>query len=517
MEMLLRTQKTNMLAILLLTVSVAPVSLASSADIPEHLAGLDSHVESAMQTMELPGLALAIVDESGIVVTKGYGVRTNGSSSRVNEKTLFEIGSITKAFTATAVGILVESGDLDWQTPIRNHIPYFELDDPYVTEAFTVADALSHRGGYSDSYYYEVVPDMDRREFIRRLKYEKPSIPFRTGFAYHNAFFTVAGELIPVVTGVSWASFVQDRILAPLGMNSTLVSADGIEGQTNIATPHVLTTSGMESFSRRVDEVDVFPEAGAILSNADDMARWCQFQIGGTTLGDGVLINSKTHAEMRTQHSMGTFSWFGTWGYGNTRAGYGLGWMLFDYRDDEDQLVAHGGSVDGVQAWMVYSPKNKYCIAMMSNGDWSGDPAHFAIANWIQDRYLGLEKKDWISDLLQPERDAMVQNVQQRASKDGKNTEIPFSQPITEYVGEYVHSSYGHLIVERQGLNLKVRLGNYQTTAEHWRGEVFFLDWAQPGDENAFMTFDVSSRGKISGLSLDWAGDDFAFSRVPDH
>jgi len=466
--------------------------------------------------MELPGLTLAIVDETGVVVSRGYGVREMGSSDRVDEETIFEIASITKAFTATAIGSLVEAGDLTWQTPIRQHIPYFELDDPYVTEAFTVADALSHRGGYSDSYYYEVAPEMERRELIRLLKFEEPAIPFRTGFAYHNALFMVAGELIPVLTGTSWESYIQNRILTPLGMNSTLLNLDGIDDQENIATPHVLTTGGMEPFSRRTDDADEMPETGAILSNANDMARWCQFQISNEAFGDDAPISSEMQAQMRIQHASGTFSWFGNWGYGNTRAGSGLGWLLFDYRGDEDQLVAHGGSVDGIQSWMVYSPKNKYCIALMSNGDWSGDPVHFAIANWIQDRYLGLDEKDWISDKLQSEREAMVRYVQERASERGKNTGIPFSQPIADYVGEYAHPSYGSLTVELHGADLKVRLGNYQTTAQHWRGETFFLDWAQPGDENAYITFAVSPRGDIPGLSLDWAGDEFEFSRVPD-
>lgn len=505
----------NLVAIMLLVASCVPVSLASPAKLPEHLAGLDDHVADAMQTMEVPGLALTIVDESGIVVAKGYGVREVGSSTLVDEETLFEIGSITKTFTATAVGILVERGDVNWTTPIREHIPYFELNDPYVTEAFTLTDALSHRGGFIDSYYYDVNPDMGRIELIRKLKYEKSSMAFRTGFTYHNALFAVAGEFIPILTDVNWATFVQERILDPLGMNSTLVSSNGIEGRNNIAMPHVLTTDGMKLFSRPSDDKDAIPETGAILSNANDMARWCKFQLGDKALEGDAPISSETLAQMRTQYAIGTFDWFGKWGYGNSHAGYGLGWMLFDYRGDEDQHVAHGGSVDGIQSWMVFSPKNKYCITMMSNGDWSGDAAHFAIANWIHDRYLGLDKKDWVSDLLQADRNAMVKEVQQRASKEGKNTDISFSQTITDYAGEYSNASYGDFAVKRQDNKLEIRLGIYKTIAEHWRGETFFLNWAQPGDANAFMTFNVSPRGVVTGLSLNWAGDEIEFPRVP--
>ena len=355
---------------------------------------------------------------------------------------------------------------------------------------------------------------MDRKELIRRLQYEKPATPFRTGFEYHNALFTVAAELIPILTGKNWASFVEERILNPLGMNSTLITADGVEDQENIATPHVLTTNGMESFVRRSDESDPIPEAGSILSNAIDMARWCQFQLQDERLGDNLPVKGQTLAQMRTQYALGTFSWFGRWGYGDIRAGYGLGWMLFDYRGDEDQLVAHGGSVDGIQSWMVLSPRNKYCIVMMSNGDWSGDPAHFAIANWIQDRYLGLDERDWISDLLTSDRDAMVEQVQNRASKKGKNTSIASSQPVADYTGEYANPSYGKLIVELQDERLKIQLGVYGTVAEHWRGEMFYLDWAQPGDSNAFITFDVSPAGEVTGVSLDWGGEEFEFTRV---
>ena len=503
------------MAVVFLAVVLAPVSLASSTPLPRHLAGLDEHVVSAMLTMELPGLALTVVDESGVVITKGYGVRETASLDKVNEDTLFEIGSITKTFTATAVATLVEKGDINWTTPLKEHIPYFELNDPYVTDAFTLADGLSHRGGYLDSYYYDINPDMGRKELIHRLKYEKPSTPFRTGFEYHNAIFAVAAEVIPALTGDSWESVVQERILDPLGMNSTLLTSDDIKGHRNIAVPHVLKTGGMMSFSRRTGEADPIPEAGSILSNAKDMARWCQFQLGDKALMDKVPVSSETIVQMRTQYASGTFSWFDKWGYGNRRAGYGLGWQLFDYRQDADQLVSHGGSVDGIQSWMVFSPRNKYCIVMMSNGDWSGDSAHFAIANWIQDRYLQLDKTDWISEVLQSDRDAMVEQVQQRSSKEGKNTAIPFSQPITDYAGEYSNPSYGELSVKPSGDELYIQLGSYKTVAEHWRGEVFFLDWAQPGDANAFMTFGVSPRGEITGLLLVWAGDKFEFRRVP--
>lgn len=505
----------KLLTVLFLGISIIPVSVASSADSPGHLEGLDDHVIAAMQTMQLPGLALAIVDESGIVITRGYGVQKIDSSARVDDKTLFEIGSITKTFTATAIGVLVERGDISWATRVREHIPYFELDNPYVSDAFTLADALSHRGGYVDSYFYDYSNDMGRAELIRRLKFEKPVKPFRTGFEYHNAIFATAAEVIPVLTGESWVSFIKDRIFKPLGMDSTLVTPDSLEGRDNVATPHVLKMNGMESFSRNIDAGDPIPEAGSIISNAQDMARWCQFQIGGEAPGESIPVSRETLAQMQTQYTIGTFSWFGKWGYGNVRAGYGLGWMLFDYRGDEDQLVAHGGSMDGIQAWMVYSPKNKYCIAMMSNGDWSGDPVHFAIANWIQDRYLGLAGKDWIADLLLSERDAMAQRVQRRASEKGKNNEIPFSQSISEYVGGYTNPSYGELTVVQQGPKLKIRLGSYQAVAEHWRGEMFFLDWAQPGDSNAHIIFDVSPTGEVTGLSLDWAGDVFDFSRIP--
>jgi CubicO group peptidase (beta-lactamase class C family) len=502
------------LAILIVGFSGVPHSQASKKQLPEHIAGLDEQVESAMKIMELPGLALTVVDQSGVVVAKGYGVRKKGDPDRVDEKTLFEIGSITKAFTATAIGRLVESGQITWQTPIKKHIPYFELNTPYITDVFTVADALSHRGGYRDSYFYDVVPNMTQKEFIRRLKFGKTSMPFRTGFEYHNALFAVAGKLIPELTGDSWSSYVQKQILTPLGMNATLVTDDKVSEQKNIAIPHVLTLDGMQSFSRRLDEVDIIPEVGAIISNANDMARWCQFQISDEERS--AIINQKTHAEMRSQQTIGTFSWLGKWGYGNTRAGYGLGWMLFDYRGDEDQLVAHGGSVDGVQSWMVYSPKNKYCIAMMSNGDWSGDPVHFAIANWIQDRYLGLDKKNWNSN-LQSEQEDMLEGLKQQALKKGKNSKIPFSQPISEYTGKYTNDSYGDLIVKREGAGLRIQLGNYQTVAEHWRGETFYLNWAQPGDPNAYVTFNVSPKGKITGVLLDWVGDQFEFTLVSNN
>src|SRR5262249_13260727 len=140
-----------------------------------------------------------------------------------DDHTLFSIGSISKSFTAMALGMLVEEGKLSWDDPVTQYLPYFQLYDPYVTREFTLRDLLVHRSGLPEFcggiLWYG--SDYSREEVVKRLRYIKPVSSFRSTFGYQSVTYMAAGEVIRAVTGKSWEDFIRERIFTPLDMKES--------------------------------------------------------------------------------------------------------------------------------------------------------------------------------------------------------------------------------------------------------------------------------------------------------
>jgi hypothetical protein len=292
-------------------------------------------------------------------------------------------------------------------------------------------------------------------------------------------------------------------------MTATVADPADLDGIENRALPHILTEDGILELPQSSWHLtDAIPSTGVIVSSANDMAKWCSYQIHAGVPAVTPSISDGTLHDMRTVHVSGVFDWFPAWGYGRSRAGYGLGWKLFDYRDDSDQHVTHGGATRGMQAWMVVSQNHDYAIAMMSNAGWAGDRVHFAIANWIHDQYLGLEPVDWTGEKLKAYRVAFDKWLADREPKKPKNTSLPPSFPLSHYAGTYEHPMLEPILVTPDKDQLVVEMGVLQATAEHWGGDVFYIDWANEAP-NGFLTFSTGSRNIVTALTYDdgWTND----------
>src|SRR5512147_750817 len=157
----------------LIVVLVAASALAQSLP-----ADLDSYVERTMKTFEVPGIAVAVVKDGKVLLTKGYGVRDVGKPAPVTEHTLFGIASNSKAFTAAALAMLMDEGKLKWDDPITTYLPWFQLYDPYVTRELTIRDALSHRSGLglgAGDLMFFPPSKLTREESLRHARFIKPA------------------------------------------------------------------------------------------------------------------------------------------------------------------------------------------------------------------------------------------------------------------------------------------------------------------------------------------------------
>ena len=278
----------NCFALLLLGTLLAVNAAAQAQPQPPDL---DAYVERVMKSFQVPGLCVAVVKDGKVVVAKGYGVRKLGEATPVDAHTNFGIGSNTKAITATALGLLVEDGKLEWDAPVGRYLPWFQMWDPYVTRELTVRDLLVHRSGLglgAGDLLWWPASTYNRREIVRRLRFVRPATSFRTAYAYDNVLYLVAGEVIEAVSGQTWEEFVRTRILQKAGMNGSNVSHSAAAAGGNVAMPHA-RVEGVVQPVKPFDSDNTNP-AGGINSNAEDMAKWMLVQLSGGQLADGTRL-----------------------------------------------------------------------------------------------------------------------------------------------------------------------------------------------------------------------------------
>src|SRR4051794_30301917 len=366
--------------ILVLYVSVAGQAQSRTAPVD-----LDGWVERAMRTFEVPGLALTVVKDGTVVTAKGYGVRKLGEPAAVDAQTLFGIASNTKAFTATALGLLVEDGKIRWDAPVIDYVPWFQMSDPYVTREMTVRDLLVHRSGLglgAGDLLWWPASTYDRKEIARRLRYIQPATSFRSAYAYDNVLYLVAGELIETISGQTWENFVSSRILAKVGMTGSNVRHSAAAGGGNVAATHARVDGTVRPIAPF--ESDNTNPAGGINSSAEDMAKWLRVQLSGGMLADGTRLFSAATARQLT--SIVTPIPIGDPppelpALKMNFRGYGLGFDIRDYRGHK--LVMHSGGLPGYVSRVMMIPDLNVGVAVLTNQE-SGE-AFDAIALHVLD------------------------------------------------------------------------------------------------------------------------------------
>lgn len=270
----------------------------ASAQNAGDLTSLDEFISSVMREWKVPGLAIAVVKDGKVIVSRGYGYRDMEKKLPVTPQTLFAIASITKSFTVSALGMLVDEGKFDWDKPVRDYLPGFRLSDQIATEQMTARDLVAHRSGLPSHDLMWVDTDFTRKEMFDRLRYLRPSKPFRSNYQYQNLMFMTAGYLAGQIAGMTWEFLVKQKILGPLGMNHSNFSVNDSQNSENFALPYVRVDEEVKNVPfRNVDEVG---PAGSINSNVEEMIRYVQFHITKGRYGGKQLLSQHCAEQMQT-------------------------------------------------------------------------------------------------------------------------------------------------------------------------------------------------------------------------
>jgi CubicO group peptidase (beta-lactamase class C family) len=483
--------------------AAAAAAPRAAAAQPAPLAGLDAWIERALPAWEVPGLAIAVVRNDSVIHARGYGVRELGGADRVDEHTLFAIASTTKAFTAAALGMLVDEGTLGWDDHVSRWLPEFQLVDPFITRSLTVRDLLTHRSGIARSDNIWIAAPYDRGEILRRARHLPVAGAFRSEYGYHNVMYIAAGETVAAATSQSWDDFLEQRIFRPLGMTRSTSRAAVVETRGNVATSHSRDDGRVVIMPRR--NYDNIGGAGAVFSSAHDLARWLRLQLGRGEFDGKRLIEAGTVREMHAPQTVMRADTVAERMFPGTNfRAYGLGWNLQDY--DGHKIVHHSGTINYTRTHVAMVPDRNIGVAVIAN--LSTSDLQRAVMLRVIDALLGLPPREWSDEYLELARRANERSAEQAASLDAARlTDTRPSLPLERYAGTFTNALYDDVTLTLEDGRLVLRYTpDYVADLEHWHLDTFRAAWRTAGFGRAFIAFTIDPRGRAQRLELDGFG-----------
>ncbi len=510
--------RTRALLPLLLLLFVAAAGQAQPRAAVAPPADLDAYVARVLKAFDVPGLSLAIVKDGQVVVAKGYGVRTLGQPAPVDATTLFGIASNTKVFTATALGMLVEDHQIEWDAPVRRYLPWFAMSDPYVTRELTVRDLLVHRSGLglgAGDLLWWPSSTYDRKEIARRLQFIPLATSFRGAYAYDNVLYLVAGEVIEAASGQPWEDVVETRILRRVGMSGTNVRHSAAAAGGNVASTHA-PVNGRVQVIRPFDSDNTNP-AGGINSNAEDMAKWMSVLIARGRLADGsALVSEETWRQITTMVTPTPINPAPAPEIAALRpqfSGYALGLNVRDYRGR--RVLQHTGGLPGYVSQVTTIPEEGLGVAVLTNQE-SGE-AFNAITWRIVDHYLGAPATDWLDAWTKVRARGLARNADLvRQAQAARDTASRPSLPLAKYAGTYRDAWYGDVILAAEAGRLVMRFTRTPSLVgdlEHWQHDTFVTRWRDRElRADAYVSFALNPDGTIREARMEAVSPETDFS-----
>jgi CubicO group peptidase (beta-lactamase class C family) len=467
------------------------------------MSNLERAIEQSVQSWPVVGLSCALLEFDGRAVARGFGVKRIGTQERVDQHTLFAIGSVSKSFTGAAIAMLVDDGAIAWESRVIDHLPGFRLFDPFVTREMTVRDLLTHRSGLERGDFMWYKSGYSSAEVMRRVRFLEPTWGFRTAFGYQNIMYLAAGELITALTGKSWDDFIKERIFDPLHMNESHPSFATVEPDGNVAAAHAKLDGKLEQI-RPHDDYNV-NSAGSIYSNAVDMLAWLQFALdGGAFEGRRLLTTSSSETTQTLHMPIARSAWSELFPEADF-LGYGAGWFVWSYRGRK--VVSHGGNIDGMSAMACVVPEERFGISILVNVDGSRLPQ--ALLYHALDEVLESPRRTWLADFREMER--VGEERLTFARNDRARLRVPDthpSRPLAAYAGVYTDDFYGSAMVTAENEKLSMKFIGFDGELSHWHLDTFalHLEDLYLAKYQPIVRFDLDDYGEPCQLTLSVVG-----------
>jgi CubicO group peptidase (beta-lactamase class C family) len=479
-------------------------SLIGAERTTDPLGDLDRFVAKALTDYRVPGASVGVVQDGKVVMVKGYGVRDATRPGKVDENTIFQLASVTKALTGAAVGAVVDKEKLDWDAPIVTYLPEFMASDPYVTRYLTERDLLAHRTGWPamkgdaiDSFGYE------RAEIVRRLRYFKPRYSLREVAQYSNPAIFLAGEVASRVAGQSWNDLVEKRVYEPLGMTRSGTVTAHLEDE-NLSANHVLRGDKVLLTTRSV--LDTTGAASSGTSTARDMARFMAMLLNHGTFEGRRVLQAETVAQM-FKRSMVADIEFTEMPPISEATGfyYGLGVDSYDYAGH--QIIEKAGGLSGVRTVLTLIPERNAGIVILANLNVTAFPE--AVRAFFLDQTLRIPPEARQKEIFERNEKliTMFQPPEQPAHPP------KFAGARDSLVGVYDNDYYGRCAIEVEGADLQLVCGpaKYTGAVTHWSGGEFVVQFPGATQMPTSMTFNIGADGNADSFTHEEWG---LFTRV---
>lgn len=375
-------------------VTPAPVMipLVDTRVMPRDAAGVtrdfDRWLDGIEAADDVAGLAVAIVKDDRVLLERGVGFADATTRERVDGDTVFRLASLSKAFAAALSGILVERGQLRWDTKVADMLPAFTLNDVAGAQKLTVRDILSHRVGLPHNTYDNLLEqDEPYPLLVNRLGEVPLTCPVGDCYGYQNIAFSLIGDVVYAATGDFYYHQVEKRIFHPLGMDTATFGREALESSKSWARPHHRVGGGWQPFAPKENYYHVAPAAG-VNASIRDMEQWLIAQMDGRPTVLSLNLLTQLHTPLVETEREKRAS---PWRRGRLLdARYALGWRIYDYAGAT--LVFHAGAVQGYRAVIAFLPKYRFGAVMLWNCE---SPVPMGLMPMLLDRYLGLPDVNW--------------------------------------------------------------------------------------------------------------------------
>ena len=395
---------------------------------------IEPYVVSGMKVFDVPGLAIGNVAGDKLVYAKGFGVRSKTNGLLVDTRTVFQIGSTTKAFLAVTEAIMVDRGKLGWDDRVVDLDPEFQLKDRWVRREFRVFDLLAQRSSLP-AFVNDMLAmyDFDNAALIRSLRDVEPVSSFRTTFAYTNITHLEAGRIVAKAAGAAdWNAVLQKELFDPLGMKDSTYTVEAIEAAANHANGHRWTPEG----TVEVPFTRIFPYSlagtGDINSNVEDMARWVRMQLDNGSFDGRRIVSSENLAYTRMPKVAL-----------NDKLSYALGW--YNYLTPNGNILWHDGDALSFGSFVGLVPDKNIGIIILTNE--TNVEAPNSLGVWVLDLILGNAKHDPVAENLKNAK-AKFEATAKLFTKPANPRPFPSLAPLA---GKFVNPSFGEAKVTLQG------------------------------------------------------------------
>lgn len=459
----------------------------------------DDLLIKALATWKVPAIAVAVVQNDRVIYLKVAGVKEMGKTDPVTPDTLFEIGSTTKAFTTTAMAMLVDEKKMSWDDPVRKYLDYFRLEDPCADSIVTLRDTVSHRTGLSrHDELWDYNPPATREQIIRAMSTVKLSRPIRSAYQYNNIMFLTAGEALASAAKMPWEDFLRTRVFEPLGMTHTRVSAADFTTAEHAIGHRYDSKAGRMVPIPFTDYNNIAP-AGTIKSTARDMAQWLRFQLANGAIDGKRLVSADVLQETKTPQTVIRMDTSTREVLPETNIlTYGMGWNVGDYRGE--LLVSHGGALNSFRSQVALLPKRNAGVVTITNA--GRGYSIIALRNAILDRLLGGATRDWNQYLMDSEKRSDERDATRKQERIAKRrTGTSPSRELQAYAGTYENAGYGKATVTFDNGTLAVHWNQIKTPLTHVHFDTFNAS-SEQDDVDEDVQFVLGADGEVKSLTL---------------